>query len=165
MIPLRRMALAGLAGVLIYCALSFALFQMPQTLEAAQDCGFLPGEFSGGGLTMERGQAFLTRFLRMQEYFTALTMGLTLAFVTFALHVRRGGAIAAGSGLLVVSALCVSCLAPVLSVVGLGVAGSLLAGIPKGLIALNTLLLTGWGGLYLSRKGATCSIPATKVMP
>ena len=49
-----------------------------------------------------------------------------------------------GSGVLALSAICVSCLAPVLSVVGLGLAGTLLADVPKWLIALNTLLLTGW---------------------
>ena len=70
---------------------------------------------------------------------------------------------AAGGGLLALSALCVSCLAPVLSAVGLGLAGTLLAGFPKWLIALNTLLLTGWGALVLSRRSQqACPLPAAR---
>ena len=64
-----------------------------------------------------------------------------------------------GGGALALSALCISCLAPALSVVGLGIAGTLLAGVPKWLIALNTLLLTGWGTLFLSRRLSTCELP------
>lgn len=165
MIPVRSMALAFVAAALAYIALSFALFEMPQTLQAAQDCGFLPGEFAGPGeLSYARNHAFAVSFLRKQEYFTAITVGLAIAFAVFALRIRRGGAIAAGGGLLAVSALCVSCLAPVLSVIGLGVAGSLLAGVPKALLALNTLLLTGWGVLYLSRRGTACPLPSKEIL-
>jgi hypothetical protein len=44
-------------------------------------------------------------------------------------------------------------------VVGLGIAGTLLAGVPKALIALNTLLLTAWGTLFLSRRLSACALP------
>lgn len=66
---------------------------------------------------------------------------------------------AAGGGMLALSALCVSCMAPVLSAVGLGLAGTLLAGVPKWLIACNALLLTGWGSLVLSRRLTACPLP------
>lgn len=166
MIPYRLMSAVFLMAVLSYGALSFAMFRMPQTQEAALECGFLPDEFvSGGELTYQRTQAFLVSFRRKEEYFTAGTIGLAAAFAAFAFRVgRRGGAasagLAAGGGVLAVSALCVSCLAPVLSVVGVGVAGSLLAGVPKWLLFLNTLLLTGWGTLYLARRAGACPLPA-----
>ncbi len=166
MIPVRRMAAAFLIAALGYGALSFALFRMPESAAAALECGFLPEEFvSSGELTFQRTQAFLVSFQRKEEYFTAATVGLAVAFAAFAFQVgRRGGAasagLAAGGGLLAVSALCVSCIAPALSVVGLGLAGSLLAGVPKGLLFLNTLLLTGWGTLFLARRATACPLPA-----
>ena len=46
--------------------------------------------------------------------------------------------------------------------VGLGIAGGFLAGVPKWLIALNTLLLTGWGVLFLSRRASSCTVPLRK---
>lgn len=164
----RLLSLVFLAGFLGYIALSFAVFQMPESVEAAEECGFLPGEFvAAGELTYARNQAFVVSFLRKQEYFTATTIGVTLTFLAFALTIGRRGSvgaavgITAGSGVLAVSALCISCLAPVLSTVGLGLAGSLLAGVPKALLFLNTLLLTGWGAMFLSRRAAraTCALP------
>jgi hypothetical protein len=152
-----------------YAALSFAAFQMPDTMADAENCGFLPGEFvAAGQLTYERSQAWWISFQRKDEVWTALSVGLAAAFVSFALSIgrRAGGRVAAGAamggGVLALSALCVSCLAPVLSVVGLGLAGSLLAGLPKWLIALNTLMLTGWGALYLTRRGRVCPLPASE---
>lgn len=166
MIPVRKMTLVGLVAVLGYVGLSFALFRMPDSAQAAIECGFLPEEYvAQGTLTYQRGEAFLVSFLRKDEYFTAGTVGVAAAFAVFALGIgrRRGGAasagLAAGGGLLAVSALCMSCLAPVLSVVGLGLVGSLLAGVPKGLLFLNTVLLTGWGTLYLSRRATACPVP------
>ncbi|VCU68646.1 hypothetical protein PIGHUM_00703 [Pigmentiphaga humi] len=165
MIPKRLMAIVFLLAALGYVAVSFAVFEMPATESAAEECGFLPGEFSAAeGLAYARTEAWKVSFVRKQEYFTALTVGLAFAFMAFALVAgRRGGAasagVAAGSGVLAVSALCISCIAPALSVVGLGVAGSFLAGVPKWLIALNTLLFTAWGTLFLSRRLATCALP------
>lgn len=168
MIPVRMMMTVFLVAALGYAGLSFALFKMPQTAQAAEECGFLPDEFvSEGTLTYARSQAFMVSFVRKEEYFTAATLGLAAAFAAFALRVgrRAGGAsagLAAGGGLLALSALCVSCLAPVLSVVGIGIAGSLLAAVPKALLFLNTLLLTGWGTLYLSRRATSCPLPAVR---
>lgn len=168
MIPRRLMCIVFLLAALGYAAVSYAVFEVPATPAAAEACGFLPGEFAAGGtLAYERPQAWAISFVRKQEYFTAITVGLALAFMAFALAIgRRGGAasagVAAGSGVLAVSALCVSCLAPALSLVGLGIAGGLLADVPKSLIALNTLLLTGWGVLYLSRRAGACAAPPRK---
>lgn len=171
MIPFRTMLAVFLVAALAYVGLSFALFRMPETAEAAVECGFLPEEFvSQGTLTYARSEAFLVSFVRKEEYFTAATVGLAAAFAAFALRIgRRGGAasagIAAGGGVLAVSALCISCLAPALSVVGLGIAGSFLAGVPKWLLFLNTLLLTGWGTLFLSRRAAACPLPTARAAP
>lgn len=161
----------ALVGGLGYLGLSYLLFEMPQSATAAEDCGFLPEEFvSAGQLTYERGQAWWISFRRKEEIFSVLSVATAFGFIGFALAMgRRNGAgattgAALGGGVLAVSALCVSCLAPVLSVVGLGLAGSLLAGVPKWLIFLNTLLLTGWGTLYLSgRRKTACALPAPRV--
>ncbi len=165
--PARRLlCTVFVLAALAYVAVSYAVFEMPATVAAAEECGFLPGEFAaGGGLAYERTQAWAISFMRKQEVFTAITVGLALAFMAFALAIgRRGGAasagVAAGSGALAVSALCVSCLAPALSVVGLGIAGGFLADVPKWLITLNTLLLTGWGVLFLSRRVHACALPS-----
>ena len=148
MIPRRLMCIVFLLAALGYAAVSYAVFEVPATPAAAEACGFLPGEFAAGGtLAYERPQAWAISFVRKQEYFTAITVGLALAFMAFALAV---------------SVLCVSCLAPALSLVGLGIAGGLLADVPKSLIALNTLLLTGWGVLYLSRRAGACAAPPRK---
>lgn len=152
-----------------YIAVSFAAFRMPETIADAENCGFLPGEFvAAGQLTYERTQAWWVSFQRKDEIWIAFSLGLAAAFVGFALSIgrRAGGGVATGAamggGVLALSALCVSCLAPVLSVVGLGLAGSLLAGLPKWLIALNTLMLTGWGALYLTRRGRACPMPRSE---
>lgn len=171
---MRRRSIAlvlALIGGLGYLGLSYLLFDMPQTVAAAEDCGFLPDEFvSAGQLTYERGQAWWISFQRKDEIFSLLSVAAALGFIGFALAAgRRNGAgattgAALGGGVLAVSALCVSCLAPVLSVVGVGLAGSLLAGIPKWLILVNTILLTGWGALYLSgRRNVACALPAARM--
>jgi hypothetical protein len=135
--------------------------------EAAEHCGFLPTDFTSTGvLAYERSQAWWISFTRKEEIFSLLSVGLAGGFAGFALRVGRGGTGALGGGLLALSALCVSCLAPVLSVVGLGMAASLLAGVPKSLIFLNTLLLTGWGALYLSRRASRgCPLPSGRTFP
>ncbi|WEF50955.1 hypothetical protein AFIC_002514 [[Pseudomonas] carboxydohydrogena] len=165
-----RWLIALFAAVTLgYVALSFAMFQMPDTMADAENCGFLPGEFvAAGQLTYERSQAWWISFQRKDEIWIALSVGMAAAFIGFALSIgrRAGGGVATGAamggGVLALSAICVSCLAPVLSVVGLGLAGSLLAGLPKWLIALNTLMLTGWGALYLSRRGNSCPMPRSE---
>src|SRR3569623_3300106 len=140
--------LASLGFVVASCTAC----RMPETVADAENCGFLPGEFvAAGQLTYERTQARWVSFQRKEEIWVALSLGLAAAFTGFALSAgrRAGGGVATGAamvgGVLALSALCVRCLAPVLSVVGLVFAGSLLAGLPNWLIALNTLILTGWG--------------------
>lgn len=168
MIPYRLMIVLFVVAALGYVGASFALFEMPATAADAENCGFLPGEFvEAGKLTYERSEAWWVSFQRKDEIFTTISVGLAVAFMGFALTTaRRGGGRAAGGaalggGVLALSALCVSCLAPVLSVVGLGLAGTLLAGVPKWLLMLNTLMLTGWGTLFLSRRAAnaSCALP------
>jgi hypothetical protein len=169
--PLLKRYLAWITlAALAYVALSYFSFKLPATLADAELCGFVAGDFNAEGqLTHAPMGAWWISFVRKQEYWTALSVGLAIAFVAHALHIgrRAGGArvagAAAGGGLLALSALCVSCLAPVLSAVGLGLAGSWLVGVPKWLIALNTLLLTGWGSLVLARRGAVCPLPSNAV--
>lgn len=165
MFPYRLMSALLVVAMLGYVGASFALFELPASAADAENCGFLPDEFNASsGLTYERTQAWGISFLRKQEYWTTISVGLSVAFIGFALATARRNRSAAagaamGGGVLAVSALCVSCLAPVLSAVGIGIAGTLLAGVPKWLIALNTLLLTGWGTLYLGRRSASCEMP------
>lgn len=167
MIPVRTMAILFAVAALGYVVLSYLTFRMPETLEEAELCGFLEGDFTAAGqLAYPPVEAWWISFTRMQEYWTTFSVGLAVAFVGFALIAgrRAGGGAAAGAamggGVLAISALCVSCLAPVLSVVGLGIAGTLLAGVPKWLIALNTLLLTGWGTMFLARRLTSCALPS-----
>ncbi|WP_250518379.1 hypothetical protein [Caballeronia sp. ATUFL_M1_KS5A] len=163
----RLMSSVFLIAALGYAAISFGAFTMPATITDAQGCGFSPDEFvSAGTLTYDRTHAWAISFVRKQEYFTAITIGLTAAFLAFGLKTgRRGGktaaGVAAGSGVLAVSALCISCVGPALSIVGLSVAGGFLANVPKALIAANTLLLTAWGTLFLSRRTAHCTLRTT----
>lgn len=163
--PLLWVALA----VGAYVALSYASFTVPATLADAEACGFVAGDFTPEGhLAYPPLDAWWLSFVRKAEYWTALSVGMAVGFVVYALQIGRrvGGTrvagAAAGGGLLALSALCVSCLAPVLGAVGLGLAGTLLAGVPKWLIALNTLLLTGWGSLVLARRGASCPLPTRR---
>jgi len=171
MIPVRTMTILFLVAALGYVALSYLTFRVPETLEEAELCGFIEGDFTAAGqLAYPPVEAWWVSFTRMQEYWTTVSVGLAVAFIGFALIAGRragGGAAtgaAMGGGVLALSALCVSCLAPVLSVVGLGIAGTLLAGVPKWLIALNTLLLTGWGTMFLARRLASCALP-TRTSP
>jgi hypothetical protein len=142
---------------------------MPASLEDAEACGFTSTEFSSAGhLDYSDAKAWAVSFARKGEYWTALSIGAAMAFLYFALaSARRIGARAAassamGGGLLALAAVCLSCLAPVLSVVGLGVAASALAGIPKWLLALNTLLITSWGTLFIAPRLAACPLNASE---
>lgn len=167
MMPYRLLSVAFLAAASGYVLISYLAFRMPATLADAELCGFVIDDFDAAGrLAYPPFDAWRISFLRLQEYWVALSVGMAAAFMTFALYVgyrARQGALAAGAiaggGLLAFAALCVSCLAPALSVVGLGVGGTLLADVPRWLMALNTLLLTGWGMLFLSRRLASCPIP------
>lgn len=168
----RNSLIAFLAAGLGYVLLSYVTFEVPQTLADAELCGFVADDFADDGkLAYPPLHAWWVSFVRQQEYWTTLSVGMAIAFVAFAWQVgRRAGAArvagaTAGGGLLALGALCVSCLAPVLSMVGLGMAGTLLAGVPKWLIALNTALLTGWGALMLSRRLSACPLPRPNSLP
>ncbi len=165
MIPYRRLIVFFLLAAVAYVALSYLTFKVPATLAEAELCGFTEDDFnSAGEIVYPPVHAWWVSFVRQQEWWSTISIGLAFAFIGFALQATRkvggvGAGAAVGGSVLAVSAICVSCLAPVLSVVGLGLAGSLLAGVPKWLIALNTFMLTGWGTLYLSRKLSSCELP------
>ncbi|HWM81092.1 MAG TPA: hypothetical protein VNQ56_03440 [Pseudolabrys sp.] len=165
--PKRTVAMAFVAGMLGYVVLSYLAFKVPTSAAEAELCGFIDQDFSASGQFLHAPlDAWWISFTRLQEYWTSISVGLAVAFIAFALSVgrRAGGTTAAGGaiggGALALSALCVSCLAPVLSVVGLGIVGTLLAGVPKWLITVNILLLTGWGMLFLSRRANACALPS-----
>lgn len=165
----KPVAVAALAAA-GYAVVSYLTFRVPATLADGEACGFVVGDFAADGtLAHAPLDAWWLSFTRQQEFFSALSVGLAIGFIVYALQVSRrvgstrAAGAAAGGGLLALSALCVSCLAPVLSAVGLGLAGTLLAGFPKWLIALNTALLTGWGAMVLSRRSQqACPLPASR---
>lgn len=167
-----RLLLVALAAALLYVLASALLFHMPANAADGEACGFTPEDFQANGqLAMDHWAAWWLSFRRQQDYFSAISLGAAAAFVAHALAIgRRAGAArsagaAAGGGLLALSALCVSCLAPVMSAVGLGLAAGWLAGIPKWLIAVNSIIYTLWGGLVLARRGAACPLPSTPSTP
>jgi hypothetical protein len=168
MIPVRTMTLSFIGAALGYVALSYLTFKIPASPAEAELCGFVEQDFGASGQILYAPiDAWWISFTRLQEYWTAISVGLAIAFIIFALTVgrRTSGTTAAGAavggGALALSALCVSCLAPALSVVGLGIAGTLLAGVPKWLITVNILLLTSWGTLFLSRRLSLCALPSS----
>lgn len=167
MLPWRLMLAAFVVAVLAYIAVGAATFTVPVSLEDAQACGFTIDDFNAAGrIDMPPLGAWWVSFLRKQEYLSALCMGLACSFVALAVFAARrigvgvASGAAAGGGLLALGAVCIGCLAPALSAIGIGIAGSLLADIPKWLMLLNTFILTGWGTLFLARRLSTCAVPA-----
>lgn len=165
MFPTRLIVIVFFAAMLGYAGLGRATFSLPASLELAEACGFTSADFNAAGqIEYAPTQAWLVSFLRKQEYWSAICVGLAFAFIAFVLSAakRLGAGVATGAAmggsLLALGALCLGCLAPVLSVVGLGIASSALAGVPKWIMALNTFLLTGWGTLYLSRNKNACPV-------
>ena len=162
-LPLVLLLIGGIG----YAAFSYAAFAPPVTVSEQEnnDCGFNPADFTAAGqLRFSQGEAWWVSFLRKQEYFSALSMGLIIAFLSFAIgRVRQiglgaaSGAVA-GGGILAVLTLCLGCLAPTLATVGLGLVGNLALPIPKWLMLLNTLVLTAGGAVFLSRRARACPI-------
>jgi hypothetical protein len=153
--------LLGIGG---YVAMSRLTFAAPTTYVENNDCGFNPGDFtSGGQLRLSPTQAWQASFWGQQEYFSALSIGLIIAFIGFAVgKVRQIGASAlsgavAGGGLLALLTLCLSCLAPTLAAIGLGFIGNRHLGFPKWLMTLNTGLLTASGAVFPGRRGSCAS--------
>ena len=170
MIPLRMGAILFFAAVIGYVGLARATFVMPTSAADAEACGLTPEDLAAMGEDdASPTRTWLVSFVRQQEYLTAISLGLAVAFAGFAISTgRRLGAgvasgAAMGSGVLVLGTLCLSCLAPTLSVVGLGLLGFALAGVPKWVMAAATASLTGGGMLFLSRRVAACPVsPPTR---
>lgn len=165
MIPYRLMAVVFLVAMLAYTGLGRATFTIPDSPEAAAACGFTGDDFDESGqIEATPTEAWWMSFVRKQEYWNAISAGLVGAFLAFVISAARrlGAGVASGAvmggGLLAFLTICLGCLAPVLSVVGIGIGGSMLAGFPKWLMTAITLLLTGGGALYLSRRLTACSL-------
>lgn len=165
MIPYRLMAVVFLVAMLAYTGLGRATFTIPDSPEAAAACGFTGDDFDESGqIEATPTEAWWMSFVRKQEYWNAISAGLVGAFLAFVISAARrlGARVASGAvmggGLLAFLTICLGCLAPVLSVVGIGIGGSMLAGFPKWLMTATTLLLTGGGTLYLSRRLAACPV-------
>jgi hypothetical protein len=133
----------------------------------SNDCGFSPADYTAAGeLRFTSGQAWWLSFLRKQEYFSAISIGFVVAFMGFAMSKLRqiGSGITsgmcAGGGLLALVTLCLGCLAPTLSTIGLGLVANLgLAQIlPKWLMTLNVAGLSLWGMVFLARRARMCRL-------
>jgi hypothetical protein len=131
------------------------------------DCGFSPADFTASGdLRFTPSQAWWMSVLRKQEYFSGLSMGFVAAFLGVAVRtMRQMGAgmtssLCAGGGLLALLTLCLSCLAPTLSAIGLGLVANLGLGqlLPKWLMTLNTVVLTLVGMIFLARRARLCPL-------
>lgn len=171
--------LLGSAGYVAASRLTFAAplaapasVTAPASGEATEsnDCGLSPADYTEtGALRLTPGEAWWHSFLRKQEYFSALSMGFVLAFSGFAIgKVRQIGSgvasgMCAGGGVLALLTLCLGCLAPTLSAIGLGFAANLglSAWLPKWLLLLNTAGLSLWGMLFLARRARACPLPGT----
>ncbi len=104
-----------------YVGIHRLTFKMPTDPAAAADCGFTAeecgftaGDFSGGQINYSVNEAWWLNFTRKQEYFSAFSIALSIAFAAFVGTKARqiGAATAAGSltggGLLVGIALSLS---------------------------------------------------------
>ena len=136
----------------------------------SNDCGFSPADYTTtGALRFSPGQAWWMSFQRKQEYFSAVSIGFMVAFMGFAMSKLRqigsgmASGMCAGGGLLALVALCLGCLAPTLSAIGLGFVANLgLAQIlPKWLMTLNTVGLSLWGMVFLARRARACPLQGT----
>jgi hypothetical protein len=103
-----------------YVGIHRLTFKMPTDTASAEaggfvgeECGFTPADFSSGH-QMTVNEAWWISFTRKQDYYSAFSMALSLAFVTYVLSKARliGVKTAAGSlgggGLLAGTALCLS---------------------------------------------------------
>jgi hypothetical protein len=133
----------------------------------SNDCGFSPADYTATGeLRFTPSQAWWLSFLRKQEYCSALSMGFVVAFMGFAMSKLRqigsgmASGMCAGGGLLALATLCLGCLAPTLSAIGLGLVANLgLAQIlPKWLMTLHVAGLSLWGMVFLARRARACPL-------
>lgn len=167
MVSIRLVAVLFVVALLGYVGLARATFEVPASAADAEACGLTPEDLAamGGDSGPSLTRTWLTSFVRKQEYWSALSVGLAVAFGGFALLAGRqlgagvASGAAAGSGALALGALCLSCLAPTLSVVGVGLLGAVLAPVPKWSVTLATAALTGGGAFILSRRLRACPLP------
>jgi hypothetical protein len=124
------------ASRLMFVAPVAAPVSMPGPVTAGamdrNDCGFSPADYTATGtLRFTPGQAWWRSFLRKQEYFSAISLGFVVAFVGFAMSKMRqigsgmASGMCAGGGVLALLTLCLGCLAPTLSAIGLGLVANL----------------------------------------
>jgi hypothetical protein len=169
-IPYRLMLAVFLVTMLAYVGLERSTFTPPSSGEAAKKCGLIGDDLDALAeiQNMPPTKMWWTGFVNTQEYWNVVSAGLAGAFIAFGISAARrvGAGIASGAvmggGLLAFLTICLGCLAPVLSVVGIGIGGSMLADIPKWVMTLNTLLLTGGGTLFLSRRLTSCPVLPTQ---
>ena len=133
----------------------------------SNDCGFSPTDYTAtGALRFTPGQAWWVSFLRKQEYFSAVSMGFVVAFMGFAVSKLRqiGSGLAsgmcAGGGALALITLCLGCLAPTLSAIGLGLVVNvgLAQVLPKWLMTLHVAGLSLCGMAFLARRARACPL-------
>jgi hypothetical protein len=162
------------ASRLVFAAPPAAPVSMPGSVSEgatdSNDCGFSPADYTAtGALRFTPGQAWWMSFLRKQEYFSAVSIGFVVAFMGFAISKLRqlgsgmASGMCAGGGLLALVTLCLGCLAPTLSAIGLGFVANLgLAQLlPKWLMTLNTAVLSLWGMVFLTRRARACPLQGT----
>jgi hypothetical protein len=169
-IPHRLMLAVFFVTMLAYVGLELTTFTPPTSAEAAKKCGLAGEDLDALAeiANMTPTQMWWTGFINTKEYWNVVSAGLAGAFMAFGISAARrvGAGVASGAvvggGLLAFLTICLGCLAPVLSVVGIGIGGSMLADIPKWAMTLNTLLLTAGGTLFLSRRLTTCPVLPTQ---
>ena len=136
----------------------------------SNDCGFSPADYTAtGALRFTPGQAWWKSFLRKQEYFSAVSMGFVVTFMGFAISKLRqigsgmASGMCAGGGLLALLTLCLGCLAPTLSAIGLGLVANvgLAQVLPKWLMTLNVAGLSLGGMVFLTRRARACPLQGT----
>jgi hypothetical protein len=136
----------------------------------SNDCGFSPADYTATGeLRFTTGQAWWLSFLRKQEYFSAVSLGFVMAFVGFAISKLRqigsgmASGMCAGGGVLALLTLCLGCLAPTLSAIGLGLVANvgLAQVLPKWLMTLHVVGLSLWGMVFLARRARACPLQGT----
>jgi hypothetical protein len=158
------------ASRLVFAAPLATPVSTPGPITDSNDCGFSPADYTATGeLRFTPGQAWWMSFLRKQEYFSAVSIGFVVAFMGFAMSKLRqlGSSMAsgmcAGGGVLALLTLCLGCLAPTLSAIGLGFVANLgLAQLlPKWLMTLNTAGLSLWGMVCLARRARACPLQGT----
>jgi hypothetical protein len=77
-------------GIIGYMAASRLTFAAPTTMAESNECGFNPADFTPAGqLRFSTGQAWWASFMRQQEYFSAFSLGLVVAFIGFAVGKGR----------------------------------------------------------------------------